>query len=316
MQSGLSVEEAAARLRTDPARIEALENGDFSSFSDPVAARGTLRLYARLLGMDATPLIRALREMQDLDAERKGREVQTEEPSAPEASGLRVPSRRFRIRRNMQDVAEGKDFRPKVQEEDSPVLSESVRRLPSRRTRMRMKEKEQGRSALLLSKVALQKNKWVAGTVLTAAFLLVSLCVFLFTGNEKPEAASVLPKADGKSTETVSPPAESKAVVHLVKPAESNKYGDEYDVKNADQVVVKITALKETGIRVRADGPMGKVLADTRLAPNESKTFTHDKWLSLRIEHPNYVKITVNGVTIDTSTQTSLQLYQFKLRNE
>ncbi|MFD2191055.1 RodZ domain-containing protein [Pistricoccus aurantiacus] len=56
---GLSLEEAAAGLNLRPAVVRGLENDDYVEV--PVAAyrRGYLRAYARLLGIDAAPIIHA-----------------------------------------------------------------------------------------------------------------------------------------------------------------------------------------------------------------------------------------------------------------
>jgi cytoskeleton protein RodZ len=54
---GLSVEEAATRLRLMQRQIEAMEAGDFEALGRPVFARGFVRNYARLLGIDPAPLL-------------------------------------------------------------------------------------------------------------------------------------------------------------------------------------------------------------------------------------------------------------------
>jgi len=54
---GLSVEDVANRLRLMHRQIDAMETGDFASLGQPVFARGFVRNYARLLGLDADPLL-------------------------------------------------------------------------------------------------------------------------------------------------------------------------------------------------------------------------------------------------------------------
>lgn len=54
---GLSVEEVAARLRLMHRQINAMEQEDFESLGQPVFARGFVRNYARLLGLDPEPLL-------------------------------------------------------------------------------------------------------------------------------------------------------------------------------------------------------------------------------------------------------------------
>lgn len=54
---GMSVEQAAARLRLMHRQIEAMEAEDFEALGRPVFARGFVRNYARLLEIDPEPLL-------------------------------------------------------------------------------------------------------------------------------------------------------------------------------------------------------------------------------------------------------------------
>lgn len=54
---GLTVEEVAARLRLMHRQINAMEQEDFDSLGQAVFARGFVRNYARLLGLDPEPLL-------------------------------------------------------------------------------------------------------------------------------------------------------------------------------------------------------------------------------------------------------------------
>jgi cytoskeleton protein RodZ len=63
---GLTVDEAAARLRLMHRQVEAMEAGDFDALGQPVFARGFVRNYARLLGLPADAL---LEQMQGTMAE-------------------------------------------------------------------------------------------------------------------------------------------------------------------------------------------------------------------------------------------------------
>ncbi len=54
---GLSVEDAANRLRLMHRQIMAMETGNVESLGQPVFARGFVRNYARLLGLDPEPLL-------------------------------------------------------------------------------------------------------------------------------------------------------------------------------------------------------------------------------------------------------------------
>lgn len=58
---GWSVQEVAGRLRLRPALIEALEGDDYTPFGAATYARGQLRNYARLLGLDDHALLHGFR---------------------------------------------------------------------------------------------------------------------------------------------------------------------------------------------------------------------------------------------------------------
>lgn len=59
---GLSVEDVAQQVKLAPRQIEALEAGDFARLPTGTFARGMLRNYARLLRLDAAPMLAALGE--------------------------------------------------------------------------------------------------------------------------------------------------------------------------------------------------------------------------------------------------------------
>lgn len=58
---GLSVDEVASRLRLMPRQVQALESGDIDALPGPAFVRGFLRNYAKLLQIDAEPLLDACR---------------------------------------------------------------------------------------------------------------------------------------------------------------------------------------------------------------------------------------------------------------
>ena len=59
-QKGMSLEDAAARLKLAPEKVRALETGDYKGLPELVYVRGFLRNYARLVGMDSAELNRHL----------------------------------------------------------------------------------------------------------------------------------------------------------------------------------------------------------------------------------------------------------------
>ncbi|WP_237258998.1 helix-turn-helix domain-containing protein [Thermus brockianus] len=56
-ERGLSLKEAAERLSLKVGVLEALEACRFAELPEPALARGYLRRYARLLGLDPEPLL-------------------------------------------------------------------------------------------------------------------------------------------------------------------------------------------------------------------------------------------------------------------
>ncbi|HSH72729.1 MAG TPA: RodZ domain-containing protein [Methylophilaceae bacterium] len=64
----LSIEDVSNRLRLSPRQIKALENNDFAAFSEAMMTRGFIRNYARLLEIDADPLLAAYRTYVPNDA--------------------------------------------------------------------------------------------------------------------------------------------------------------------------------------------------------------------------------------------------------
>jgi len=75
---GVTLEEAAVRLRLMHRQVEAMERDDFESLGQPVFARGFVRNYARLLGLAPDPL---LARMEGAPVERAA--VSPVEPSLP-----------------------------------------------------------------------------------------------------------------------------------------------------------------------------------------------------------------------------------------
>lgn len=58
---GLSVDEVGSRLRLQPRQVQALESGNIDALPGPAFVRGFLRNYAKLLQIDAEPLLEACR---------------------------------------------------------------------------------------------------------------------------------------------------------------------------------------------------------------------------------------------------------------
>ena len=59
---GLTLEEAAARTRILPQYLKAVEDNNYAKLPDEVFAKGFVRSYARILGLDETTVIRQFDE--------------------------------------------------------------------------------------------------------------------------------------------------------------------------------------------------------------------------------------------------------------
>jgi len=59
-RQGLSLTDVARQLKLFPRQVDALERDDYAALPGPVFVRGFTRNYARLLGIDAEPLLRAV----------------------------------------------------------------------------------------------------------------------------------------------------------------------------------------------------------------------------------------------------------------
>lgn len=188
----------------------------------------------------------------------------------------------------------------KTTENASPVVLSRRERYKQNRSRRRFQ-------------IPLPQSKGVIWGGGLACLLLISFIVWLFMDREEPAAQQVAFTKPAESTAPAASGKQSRPTVNLLQPSEAYKYGDVYGIRNAERVELKLTAMKSTEIRVRADGPTGNIMAEKKLTPGKTETFTHEKWISLRVDHPNHVALFVNGVRIDTAEQKEVHIYQFKL---
>jgi cytoskeleton protein RodZ len=85
VRAGLTVEQAAARIRLNPRQLQAIENEDLHSLPAAAYVNGFVRNYARELGMDAGPLI------EDLNAKLTLRGLTAQEPDLAPGGTVRAP---------------------------------------------------------------------------------------------------------------------------------------------------------------------------------------------------------------------------------
>ncbi len=68
-RQGLSLGDISRQLKLSVRQVEALERDDYSGYKGPVFIHGFIRNYAKLLGLDPNPLIRATDAMLNPPAE-------------------------------------------------------------------------------------------------------------------------------------------------------------------------------------------------------------------------------------------------------
>ncbi|MRG29190.1 RodZ domain-containing protein [Laceyella tengchongensis] len=185
----------------------------------------------------------------------------------------------------------------------------------SRKERSKRAKDDAGRAALInewWNRLSQNKVVWVAAAVIAVLAIGAVVTWTVVSGGKEVKVVSADSEAKPSDAPAIN---KQRPRVMLVQTSDSYEFGDVYQVENADQVMVKITAKKPTDIRVRAGGPKGKALFDKRLEANQTMTFNDDKWLSVRLDNPDQVALFANGVLIDTSTQKEVSLYQVRMAN-
>ncbi|HWY71995.1 MAG TPA: helix-turn-helix domain-containing protein, partial [Burkholderiaceae bacterium] len=86
VRAGLSVEQAAARIRLHPKQLKAIENEDLQLLPTAAYVNGFVRNYARELGIDARPLV------EDLNAKLKLRGLDAHAPDLGPGGAVHAPT--------------------------------------------------------------------------------------------------------------------------------------------------------------------------------------------------------------------------------
>ncbi|OYD09514.1 helix-turn-helix domain-containing protein [Paludifilum halophilum] len=185
----------------------------------------------------------------------------------------------------------------------------------SRRQRMEQRKKRGERRFSWIRFPRFSPLKGYAWLLLVLFVLLIPTVIYLFGAWDDDKLQGEEKSNDpGSSDSQTEKDQENEAEVQLIKPSETNKYGDEFEVKNAKEVVVTVEAEKQSWFRYRAGGPTQEVTEEAQLQPGQKKTFKHPAWISLLIGNPARVKLMVNGHVIDTSEENSQHAYQLKLK--
>jgi len=86
VRAGLSIEQAAGRIRLHPKQLRAIENEDLQLLPTAAYVNGFVRNYARELGLDARPLI------EDLNAKLKLRGLDAHAPDLGPGGAMHIPT--------------------------------------------------------------------------------------------------------------------------------------------------------------------------------------------------------------------------------
>lgn len=152
-------------------------------------------------------------------------------------------------------------------------------------------------------------QKWLYVSSGVVAILLI-VSVWLVTGEEK-SPAEVDANASSKVQDQAVFTSEQRPEIKLVKTSEGYEFGDMYELSNVSEIEVN---LEGTGsIRVREEGPSGRIVAEKKLTKGQPMQFRHAKWLSIRLDQPSQVKLTVNGFVIQTDKLKESQSFQLAL---
>lgn len=184
----------------------------------------------------------------------------------------------------------------------------------SRRQRYTQQSRRKGLKGFSLSLPRTIFPKGYAWLLLVLFILLIPAVIFAFKKNDGGGEEEVQKKASAQAAQQEEVNGEDETEVQLVQPAETYEYGDVFEITKADQVEVTLEAKGDTQFRYRAGGPKEAVTEEADLPKGKSKTFTHSSWVSIFIENPNLVQLTVNGHVIDTSDATEAQAYQLKIK--
>jgi cytoskeletal protein RodZ len=160
------------------------------------------------------------------------------------------------------------------------------------------------------SRLQIQKKWMILG--FAAVFLMMIPLVYLLFFDKKEVITTAAPKQLNYE-DLLNAKDQSRPVLELKEASEKSEEGDIYELKNARQVELSLVALGPTEIRVRENGPEGKILEEKTLSAGEKVQYVHEKWLVIRIENPSKVELYVNGIRVDTSGIKESQIFQFRL---
>ena len=77
LEQGISEQEAAERLNLMPGYVDILERDDYQALRSPPFARGYVRLYGKMLGLDENQLLAAFDQLRESNAAEQDKRVRT-----------------------------------------------------------------------------------------------------------------------------------------------------------------------------------------------------------------------------------------------
>ncbi|SFJ24641.1 helix-turn-helix domain-containing protein [Thermoflavimicrobium dichotomicum] len=157
-------------------------------------------------------------------------------------------------------------------------------------------------------------TRWYVYVPIAVVILLIPVCIWLWSDEKSTPLQADASGSISPSTSGQQPLKKNLAEVELVQAAETSESGvDVYQVKNVDQLHIKIKAKDPTKVVARAEDKKGKVLLEETIPDQATKELSHEKGIYLKISRPGQVVLSVNDIVIDTSEMKEAHTFQFKL---
>jgi hypothetical protein len=134
--------------------------------------------------------------------------------------------------------------------------------------------------------------------------------------NESTKLPASDTSAEKETAQFEVPSKEKRATVTLVDPIESNENQDVYEVGNAEEVRLQLTAKKPAEMTIRAVDAQGKVLLQKQLKANEKVDIQHKEGIHLTFSSSAIQTLSVNGIHIEPSDENEKGVYQFRLTQD
>ena len=165
-----------------------------------------------------------------------------------------------------------------------------------------------------LKRLMQEKWVWIGGSIVVAVGLLGTTWMVIDSFDTKTEEAVVEPPSSPKTEEITNastltlPSAQDRAKLELIEPIEINHKSDRYRLTNVDKIELVVIAKSPTTIQVNQNNQV----TNQSLSANEKAEFSDDQMISIQINEPSLVDISVNGITIEPSDPSKRVSYQFE----